>query len=54
MCLSPADALVLISQWPSRLSGKEMLELLRQLTTLDLPERDLRQWQKESQSTISG
>lgn len=47
MRLSPEEALVLVADWPEKLSGPERLTLLRQLTTLDLPKQDIERWQKE-------
>lgn len=50
MRATPNEAVVLIKSWPTEapLSGTQTLTLLRQLTELELPESDLRQWKKES------
>ena len=50
MRATPDEAAVLIKSWPteSPLSGTQTLTLLRQLTELELPESDIKQWKKES------
>lgn len=54
MRMTSEEAIVIVAEWPKPLSGKEMLELLRQLSTLDLPERDVMQWLKKSESADNG
>ncbi len=49
MRLAQEDAAELVKHWPGNLSLKERLTLFRQLTSLDLPEADVRQWQSPQQ-----
>lgn len=48
MCLSTEDAAVIVVTWPSELSLKQRFTLLRQLSSLKLPEEDLKKWLAEA------
>lgn len=51
MRLSAEEALILVAHWPEELTGHETLQLLRQLSSLDLPDKYVRDWIKDSETT---
>lgn len=49
MRLTQEDAAEIVKHWPDELTLRERFTLFRQLSSLNLPEADMRQWQKPQQ-----